>query len=76
MLLGVGAGTGGAALATSRELEAGPVFADSDGLKRRGEAMNAVAITFYVVGGMAAVAGGGWLGARMRQPLREAKSPP
>jgi hypothetical protein len=38
--------------------------------------MNAVAITFYVVGGMAAVAGGGWLGARMRQPLREAKSPP
>lgn len=55
-LLAVGAGTGAAALATSRELEAGPVFADVDGLKRRGETLNAVAITFYVLGGVAAVA--------------------
>lgn len=34
-LISVGGGTGTGALATSRELEAGPVFADVDGLKRR-----------------------------------------
>jgi len=34
-LIGVGCGTRTGALATSRELEAGPVFADVDGLKRR-----------------------------------------
>ena len=71
VLLGVGAGTGGAALATSRELEAGPVFADSDVLKRRGEALNAVAITFYVVGGVAAVAGVAWLGAWSRRTVAD-----
>ena len=66
VLLGVGAGTGGAALATSRELEAGPIFADVDGLKRRGEALNAVTITLLVGGGVAVVAGAGWLGAWAR----------
>jgi len=40
-------------------LEAGPVFKDVDGLTRRGETLNAVAITFYVVGGIAIATGGG-----------------
>ena len=69
-LFGVGAGTGGAALATSRELEAGPVFADVDGLSRRGETLNAVTITLPVGGGVAVVAGAGWLGAWAHGPRK------
>lgn len=60
VLVLAGAGAGASALATARELEAGPVFRDVDGLTRRGEALNGVAITFWVVGGVAAVAGAGW----------------
>lgn len=68
-MLGIGAGAGTAALATSRELEAGPVFADVDGLKQRGETLNAVTITFYVAGGLAAVAEVGWLAASQQKSL-------
>lgn len=61
-LLCAGVGTGAGALVTAKEIERGPAFDDLAGLERRGAALNAAAITFYVVGGVAAVAGLGWLG--------------
>lgn len=61
LLLG-GAGSGAGALATAREIEGGPAFDDLVGLQQRGATLNAVAITLYVAGGVAAAAGAGWLG--------------
>lgn len=60
-LLAAGIGTGAAALFTQREAEAGPFFEDFGALQRRGKALNVMAISFSVVGGVAAAAGGGWL---------------
>jgi tetratricopeptide (TPR) repeat protein len=59
-LLVGGAGTGSAALATAKEIEAGPAFDDLAGLQRRGEALNIGAITLSVVGGFSAAIGTGW----------------
>ena len=63
VLLAGGIGTGVAAAATAKEVEAGPAFDDLAGLQQRGTALNAAAIAFYVTGGIAALAGAGWMGA-------------
>lgn len=61
LLLG-GAGSGAGALAMAKEIESGPAFDDLAGLQHRGSTLNAVAITLFVAGGVATVAGAGWLG--------------
>lgn len=73
-LLCAGVGTGAGALLTAKEIERGPAFDDLTGLERRGTALNAAAITFYVVGGVAAVAGGAWLGSWARRNAEERRA--
>lgn len=70
-LLITGIALGGAALATSREIEQGPVFAMVDSLRQKGQALDASAIAFDVIGGVATVAGVTWLAVEWkRRPAR------
>lgn len=68
LLLG-GIGTGSAALVASKEIESMTMGIDSQDLARRqerGRALNAATIALSVTGGVAVIAGAGWLGYWLR----------
>lgn len=62
-----GIALGAAALSISREAEQGPVFSMLDALNRKGQALEASAITFDVLGGAATVAGITWLAIELKR---------